>query len=91
MAIRTIEIMCIPCVKCDRVKKMIMNIITMIEQQNKTKIVYNFTHTPHIRDISKFGLNPSQTPAVIINGQVEVSGQVEQKVLKNRLEAINKF
>jgi len=90
MAIRSIEIVCIPCQKCDRVKRMITDIIHMLEMENKTKIIYSFTHTPHLRDVSKYGVNPSQAPIVLINGQVEISGIVEQKIIKGKLTALYK-
>ena len=90
MPINSIEVICIPCPKCERVKRMITEIIQAIETQNKTKIFYDFRHTPNLQEISKYSLNPSQTPAIIINGHAELAGQVEQLVLKNKLEALHK-
>ncbi len=90
MAIRSIEIMCIPCPKCEPLMKMISEIITNIEQQNKIKIAYSFKYTPHLQDLSKYSVNASQTPAVIINGKVELAGAIEPNVLKMKLESIHR-
>ena len=91
MPINSIEIMCIPCPKCERVKTLISDAIKQIELQNKIKIVYSFQQTPNFLKASQYSVNPSQAPIVIINGNVELSGQVTLDVVKKRLEAINKY
>jgi hypothetical protein len=90
MPIKSIEVICIPCPKCTPLKPKIDEIIRGIEMRNKIKIIYEFKQTPNLAEISKYALNPSQTPAVIINGNVEIAGQVNMLILKNRLEAINR-
>ena len=91
MPIKTIEIICIPCPKCERVKKFITDAIKLIEIQNKIKIFYDFKHTTNLLQLSQYSVNASQAPVVIINGNVEFSGQVTQDVVKNRLEAMNRY
>lgn len=91
MPIKSIEIICIPCSQCEKLRKNIEEIIKGIELQNKTKIFYEFKHTPHLRDISKYSLNPSQAPAVIVNGNVEMAGNIERLALKRKLEAMHKY
>jgi hypothetical protein len=44
--IKSIEIICIPCNKCERLKTDIAEIIKTIELQNKIKIYYEFKHIP---------------------------------------------
>ncbi len=90
MPISSVEIICPPCPKCDQLGKKIADIVKGIETANKTKITYEFKHTANIQGLSRYGLNPSQTPAILINGKVEVGGRVDLAVLKRRLEAINK-
>jgi hypothetical protein len=91
MSIQTIEIICIPCDKCEKLKANITEIIHRLELQNKTKIYYEFKHTPHLRDIANYSLNPSQTPALLINGSVEMAGTIDRIALKSKLEAIHKY
>ena len=91
MAIKSIEIICVACPKCDQLKNRIMEIIKTMELQNKIKINYEFKHTINLGEISKFSLNPSQLPAVIINGNLEFSGQAEAKALRAKLESIHKY
>jgi len=91
VAIQSMEIICTPCPKCDQLKKRIIEIIKTMELQNKIKINYKFKHTTNLREISKFSLNPSQLPAVIINGNLEFSGQAEAMALRSKLESIQKY
>jgi hypothetical protein len=90
MAIKTIEIICIPCAKCDMVETKIREAIKSIEQDNKIKIAYEFKRTINLRDISKYNISPSQAPAVIINGALEFAGRIETSIIKRRLEAIHR-
>lgn len=90
MAIRTIEIICIPCPKCDMVETKIREAIKNIEQDYKIKIAYEFKHTINLRDISKYNISPSQIPAVVINGALEFAGRIETPIIKRRLDAIHR-
>lgn len=91
MPLKSIEIICIPCPKCERVKKLLNEAVQNIERQNKTKLSFDFKHTTSLGAIGNFGLNPSQTPAIIINGNAELAGLVEPLVLKKKLESMIKF
>ena len=89
--IRTVEIICRPCMKCQGLEVQIKNIIKSIEMTNKIKIPYTFEQKTDLNELSKFSLNPSQTPAILINGQVEMTGQPNFLQFKKRLEAIHKM
>jgi len=91
VAIQSIEIICTPCPKCDQLKKKIIEIMKNMELQNKIKINYEFKHTTNLSEISKYSLNPSQLPAVIVNGNLEFSGQAEAMALRAKLESIHKY
>jgi hypothetical protein len=91
MPIGTIEIMCIPCAKCERVKRLIIDAIKVIEFQNKVKIVHQFKHTPNLIQAAQYSVNASQAPIVIINGNVAFAGQVTNDVIIKKLEAIHKY
>ena len=91
MAIRTIEIICLPCPKCEKLNTNILQAIKAIELTFKIKIPYELKHTPHLRDISKYSVSPSQTPAVIINGKLEFAGNVEPALIQKKLESIHRY
>ena len=90
MPIKSIEIICLPCQKCAGLEARIREMIKTLEMVNKIKIPFEFKHTIKLTGISQYSLNPSQTPAIVINGVVEFAGRVDQMVLKRRLEAINR-
>ncbi len=89
MAIRSIEIICIPCEKCERAKRIISEVMKAIEIQFKTKIVYDFKHTTTIANITNYGINPSRAPAILINGRIEAAGRVEHEAMKKRLQLLH--
>ncbi|MFH0876969.1 MAG: thioredoxin family protein [Candidatus Omnitrophota bacterium] len=89
MPIRSIEVICRPCPKCKSLTEEIQQAIKQIEKIRKTTIIYEFKHTIDLRDITKYSLNPSQIPAILINGLVEFAGRVDPTLLKNRLERIH--
>ena len=90
MPINSVEIICLPCPKCEFVEKKIREAIKTIEIENKIKIPFEFKHTANLREISKYSLNPSQTPTVLINGSVEFAGKIEPLLVKKRLDLIHK-
>jgi hypothetical protein len=90
MSINSIEVMCVPCAKCEMMKRFIKEAIRTIEFQNKIKIVYTLTHTPNLTKSSQYSVNASQAPIVLVNGNVEFSGQLTQDVVKKRLEALQR-
>ena len=90
MAIKTIEVICLPCQKCAGLEMKIREMIKSIEMVNKVKIPFEFKHTTTLLTIAQYSLNPSQTPIVIINGIVEFAGRLDLVLLRRRLEAIHK-
>lgn len=91
MPIKTIEIICIPCPKCDQVKKIITETIQEIENQNKIKILYEFRHTPNLQEANKYSVNIAKAPIIVINGRVEIAGQVTPEIVKSKLINIHKY
>jgi hypothetical protein len=91
MPIKSIEIMCIPCPKCEKVKQFIIDSIKDMELKNKTKIFYEFKHTPDLLQVARYSVNASQVPIVIINGHVELAGQVTLDIVKKKLNALNAY
>lgn len=91
MAIKSIEIMCIPCPKCTQAKRFIDDTIKALEFQNKTKITYDFKHTTNLLKASQYSVNASQAPIILINGNVELSGQLSLDVVKKKIEGMLRF
>ncbi|MGE5280108.1 MAG: thioredoxin family protein [Deltaproteobacteria bacterium] len=90
MSIRTVEIVCLPCQKCEAVRRAIMEAVKNLEIQNKIQIVYDFKHSTNLKDLAKYSVNAAQTPVVIINGQVEFAGLIETGMVRKKLEGIHK-
>ena len=90
MDIKSIEIICLPCQKCAGLEAKIRDMIKNIEMINKIKIPFELKHTTKLLTISQYSLNPSQTPAIIINGIVEFAGKFDLILMRHRLEAIHK-
>ncbi|HAJ56423.1 MAG TPA: hypothetical protein DCL35_01490 [Candidatus Omnitrophica bacterium] len=90
MPIKTVEMICLPCNKCEGVEVKVREMIRNIEMINRIKILFEFKHTKTLQDITRYSLNPSQTPAILINGNVECAGKVDFILFKRRLEAIQK-
>jgi hypothetical protein len=90
MSIKTVEIICLPCAKCNAAKNIIIQAIKNLEHKYKIHIAYELIHTPHLKDISKYALNPSQTPAILVNGNPEFCGAIKPEVIGVRLDAIHK-
>jgi len=90
MAIKNIELICIPCAKCDNLEKVIRDAIASIEIKYRIKIPYGFKHTKTLQNLSDYSVNASQTPAVLINGRVEFAGAVNVTALRTKLESIHK-
>lgn len=87
MSINSIEVICLPCPKCQNLELKIRDMIKNIEAMLKRKIVYELKLTRTLKDITNYSLNPSQTPAVLINGEVEFAGKVDFILLRRKLEA----
>lgn len=91
MSIKSIEIICLPCKKCEGLEVKIREMVKNIEMINKIKIPFEFKHTTNLLTISQYSLNPSQTPVIIINGIVEFAGKFDPILTKLRLEALHKI
>lgn len=89
MPIRTIEIICLPCNKCNQLKTIVNNVIKALEIESKNKIIYNLRITANLQNIANYGLSPAQTPVFLINGIVECAGSVDQGVIKSKLTAVH--
>jgi hypothetical protein len=72
-------------------KTKVLEAVKNLELQNKKKIIYEFKHTPDLREIGKYSLSPSQVPAVIINGNLEFAGNVEMGIIKMKLQTVDKY
>jgi hypothetical protein len=90
MSIKSIEVICLPCQKCAGLEAKIREMIKSIEMINKVKIPFEFKHTTKLLTVSQYSLNPSQTPAIIINGIVEFAGRFDGILMRRRLEALHK-
>lgn len=90
MSVRSIEIICIPCNKCSGLEAKIREAIKKIELTYKLKMPFEFKTTPHLRDLARYSLNPSQAPIILVNDKVEFAGKIEPMLLQKRLEAIHR-
>lgn len=90
MPVRSIEVICIPCNECNGLETKIREAIKRIEITYKLKILFEFKTTPHLRDIARYSLNPSQVPVILVNDKVEFAGKIEPVLLGRRLEAIHR-
>ena len=90
MAIKSVEVICLPCPKCAGLEMKIKEMVKSIGMINKIAINFEYKQTTSLRDISKYSLNPSQTPAILINGVVEFAGKLDMILVRRGLEAIHK-
>ena len=92
MPIQTVEILSRRGQSVDRLLDEIRQLIKTMELTHKVKITPEYTMSTDLTRMDKYSLNPSQLPAVIINGQVECTGsKSDRKILKIRLEAIHRM
>jgi len=91
MAIKSIEVICLPCPRCDQLKIKIVEIMKAIEQKNNIKIPYEFKHTPDLASVDRYSVSPSQAPIIVINGAVEFTGYTQLPALRLKLESLMKY
>jgi hypothetical protein len=76
--LKTVEIICMPCHKCDVMKEKIKSVLTAIGNQNRMRMrcefIYYNTRKEALVRLSKLGLNIAQLPITLINGQVAFTG-----------------
>lgn len=91
MSIKTIEVVCQPCHKCEFIEKKILEALRSLEYEYKIKIPVEIKHSTNIKEIvGKFSLYASQTPVVLINGSVEFAGRIEAAAIRFKLDQIHK-
>jgi hypothetical protein len=71
-------------------ERLINESIRSIEIQHKIRINYQFKHTEHFRDVSRYSVNASQAPILVVNGHVECAGPVSHDMLRTKLTALNR-
>ncbi|MDD5730100.1 MAG: thioredoxin family protein [Candidatus Omnitrophica bacterium] len=90
MPIKSIEIICLPCPKCEALERKIMEAIRGLEFQYKIKLTFDFKKCTNLREMAKYSLNASQTPVVLINGSVEFAGRIDGQAIRPKLDSIHK-
>jgi len=90
MPIKSMELICAPCPKCMEVEQKLRDIVKSLEAIYRIKIPFEFIHTKNLLNISKYSLNASQTPVLLINGNVEFAGKLDWILIRKRLEAFHK-
>jgi glutaredoxin len=90
MPIRSIEVICIPCPKCKMLEQLLKQMVENIGRLNKVTISFEFKHTKTLQDLARLNVNAAQTPAILVNGNVEFAGKYEPDALRKKLEGIHK-
>jgi len=90
MPIKKIEVICLPCHRCEFVINKIRNEIRSLEYEYKIKIKYEFIHNTNLKHMQRYSVNASQTPVVLINDSVEFAGRIEATSIRPKLEFIQK-
>lgn len=90
MPIRTIEIICRPCPKCEYIAEQIKFSMRVLEHENQIKIPYELKFNTDLKGLSKFALTSAQTPVVLVNGNVEFAGKIETRFIKPKLTSLQK-
>ncbi|HQP91615.1 MAG TPA: thioredoxin family protein [Candidatus Omnitrophota bacterium] len=90
MSIESIEVICLPCKKCEGLEKQIRQVVAAIGSRYKIVINFEYKHTKNLENITRYGLNATQTPALLINKIVEFAGKIDVVLLAKRLETIHK-
>ena len=88
--IRTIEVICIPCQKCKILKEAIEFAKKTIERKYKITLNYEIKFTPNLKDVAKYSVNAAQAPIMVVNGNVELCGQVRRDAVVAKLDYLHK-
>jgi len=92
MSLRTIEIICTPCPKCDEAERKIKQVIKVLEWENKTKYVYDFKKTTDLRQAQKYSANVTLAPFIIVNGALEWTGKIPNiELIKIKIRDIIRY
>ncbi len=90
MAIKKIEVICLPCPRCEFIIKKIKEAIRGLEYEYKIPIKYEFVHTTNLKTMVRYSVNASQTPIVLVNDSVEFAGRIEATAIRPKLDSIHK-
>ena len=91
--IKKVEIICMPCHKCDKLIKVIENILQVLRRKYNIPIKCEIKHYQSkvevIQGMNKFNFNAGQLPITLINGTLAFAGQVEgENVVRMKFEEI---
>ena len=93
--IKKIEIVCLPCHKCELLKQRIEVITQCLEFKYHTRIRYEFIHCYKRKEviglIARYGYTINQLPITLINGEICFIGHIRgENVIRWKLEEIMK-
>ena len=91
--VKKVEIICIPCHKCDILKERIEIVIHCLEFKYSTKMKYEFIHRKERKEViaalAHYGYTINQLPITLINGEIAFIGHVKgENVIRWKLEEI---
>jgi hypothetical protein len=89
--IKSVEIICKPCDKCEALEQKIRNAIKVIEIKNRIKIKYDLKRNKDMFAAEKYGYGTKDLPLTLINDHVVFDGHVKgEDFIRFSLEAINR-
>lgn len=93
--IKKIEIICLPCHKCELLKERITTIAHCLEFKYSIRILYELIHHSRRKEVMEFithnGYTIKQLPVVFINGELCFFGHVKgENIIRWKLEEIMK-
>lgn len=94
--LKKIEIVCIPCHKCDVVKEKIQNILKSIENRLNVRIhceLISYTDRKEaMKEVIRSGYTITQLPVTRINGEVAFIGNtISEEAIRIILEGVLKY
>jgi hypothetical protein len=94
--IKKIEIICMPCHKCEILLKKFESILDVLRRKYKIPIKCEIKHIYNkvevIQEMNKYGFNTGQLPIVLINDALAFTGQIEgDNVIRMKFEEIMKW
>jgi hypothetical protein len=94
--IKKVEIICIPCHKCEILKERIETITQCLEFKYNMRIKYELIHCENKKEViaalARYGYSINQLPITLINGEIAFIGHVKgENVIRWKLEEIMKI
>jgi hypothetical protein len=94
--IKKIEIICLPCHKCEILAKKVGNILEVLRRKYKIPIKCEIKHINNKAEVtqgmSRYGFNTGQLPIVLINDALAFAGQIESdNVIRMKFEDVMKW